>query len=60
MVEEKACDLEDMEVETHSQSISSNASSEEVNTNHTERIDPVICEEMERFVHTFKQFQKRY
>ena len=60
MVEEEASDQEDIEGEEDAQSISSNASSEEENSDDPDRIDPAISEEMERFAHTFKGFEKRY
>ncbi|KAG0136055.1 kinase-like domain-containing protein [Tuber indicum] len=60
MVEEGASDQEDVEGEEDAQSVSSNASSEEENSDDPDRIDPAISEEMERFAHTFKGFEKRY
>ena len=60
MVEELASDQEDIEGEEGVQSISSNASSEEENSDDPGRIDPAISEEIERFAHTFKGFEKRY
>jgi len=60
IVEEEASDQEDIEGEEDAQSISSNASSEEENSDDPDRIDPAISEEMERFAHTFKGFEKRY
>ncbi|PWW80564.1 kinase-like protein [Tuber magnatum] len=58
--EEEASGQEDIEGEEDAQSVSSNASSEEENSDDPDRIDPAISEEMERFAHTFKGFEKRY
>ena len=60
MVEEETSDQEDIEGEEGARSISSNGSSEEENSGDPDRIDPVSSEEMERFAHTFKGFEKRY
>ncbi|KAG0643466.1 kinase-like domain-containing protein [Tuber brumale] len=57
---EEASDQENVEGEEDAQSVSSNASSEEDNSDDPDRIDPAISEEMERFAHTFKGFEKRY
>ncbi|RPA95045.1 kinase-like protein [Choiromyces venosus 120613-1] len=60
MVEEEGSDQEEGEGEEDVQSISSNASSEGEDSDDPDRVDPAIAEEMERFAHTFKGFEKRY